>query len=149
MFTPSETLIQAVRQFEGLHLKAYRCPAGIYTIGYGHTAGVRANQVITAQQADDFLLADLKTAMRKVLTAVNVPITQAQADALTDFVFNLGQQALLKSTLLRKINDRAPSNVIQTEFRRWIYASTPAGRTIMPGLVKRRDWEAQLWISRC
>lgn len=145
--SPSPTLIQAVRQFEGLHLTAYRCPAGRLTIGYGHTCGVTQGQTITHAQAEAFLIDDLTRALSQVLYIIPIPLTQSQADALTDFVFNLGEASLKKSTLLQKIIKKAPTPQIQSEFRRWVYATIPQGRRKMPGLITRRNWEAAMWAK--
>ena len=144
----SQELIEAVRRFEGLHLKAYRCPSGHLTIGYGHTQGVKSGQAITAAQAEAILIADLNEAHSRVLAIVPIPLTQSQAEALTDFIFNLGEASLRKSTLLQKIIRKAPTPQIQAEFRRWIYASTSQGRIILKGLVARREWEASMWARQ-
>ncbi|WP_454016983.1 lysozyme [Azospirillum sp. Marseille-Q6669] len=93
-----------VRRFEGLYLKAYLCPAGVPTIGYGHTAGIRMGQAINGLQAEVYLRADMGTAAEQVDKLVKVPLTDRQRGALTSFVFNLGAGALQTSTLLRLLN---------------------------------------------
>lgn len=138
----SNKLIQALKIFEGCRLKSYIDCAGVLTIGYGHTSGVKPNQTITQTQADSLLKSDLIPA-EKYVDSLNVCKTQGQFDALVDFVFNLGNVALSKSNLLYKIQHSAPTFIIQGEFKKWIYA----GRKIQSGLVKRREWEAQRWTE--
>lgn len=142
MFKASDTLTEAVKGFEGLRLRAYTDTAGVPTIGYGHTAGVRIGQKITRGDADELLEHDLWVAGRYV-NSLGVCRTQGQYDALVDFVFNLGWKALKQSTLLRKIRSAAPVDEIQRQFRRWVYS----GKKKLPGLVRRREWEAQRWAA--
>ena len=136
----SEECINAIKGFEKLELKAYKCPAGVLTIGYGHTRGVKKGQVITKVQADVLLKGDL-LAVEKSINDLGLALTQGQFDALVDFCFNLGRTKLLNSTLYVKILDNASDDDIATQFRRWVYAS---GKKLN-GLVKRREWEVQQW----
>lgn len=138
----SKILIEKVKEFEGLRLTAYKDSAGVWTIGHGHTRGVKAGQTITEKQADSLLRGDLLTAENYV-NGLKLNLTQGQFDALTDFVFNLGAANLASSTLLAKIRAKAPTDEIQAQFRRWVYA----GKTKLAGLVKRREWEAQRWAE--
>ena len=142
MMTPSNILIEALKAFEGFRPKAYRCPAGVWTIGYGHTGGVRSGQLITREEADRVLRADAAKAAAAV-TELGVVKTQGQLDALTDFVFNLGAAALRSSTLLRVIRANADERCVRREFMRWVYAG---GRPLQ-GLAKRRAWEADRFFS--
>lgn len=141
-YRASDTLIQAVKQFEGLRLKAYRCPAGIWTIGYGHTRGVKAGQQITRAQADSLLIGDLLPFVQYV-NRLGVCKTQGQFDALVDFAYNLGTAALGSSTLLQRIRINADDATICKEFRRWVYS----GGKVLAGLKKRREWECKQWIK--
>lgn len=139
----SNTLIEAVKAFEGCRFYAYRDSAGKATIGYGHTGkDVAMGETITQKQADAYLLQDLQAAARQV-DSLGLKLTQGQADALTDFVFNLGIGNMRQSTLLKKIRQGASTAAIQAEFRRWVYA----GHRRLSGLVKRREWEAQRWAA--
>lgn len=142
-YRPSDTLIKAVKQFEGLRLKAYRCPAGILTIGYGHTRGVKAGQQITKAQADSLLNGDLLPAVQYVNT-LGVCKTQGQFDALVDFAYNLGTAALASSTLLKRIRLGSDDAAICKELRKWVYA----GGKLLPGLQKRREWECLRWQAK-
>jgi lysozyme len=141
----SEAGLKLIRQFEGLRLKAYRCPAGIWTIGYGHTTAagppeVREGMKITAAEADAILKRDLERFEAAVSAMVKVPLSQAQFDALVSFAFNCGTAALRRSTLLRRVNAGA-FEAVPAELMKW----TKADGRELPGLVRRRRAEAALW----
>lgn len=114
---------------------------GVLTIGYGHTGGVKIGQVITEKAALELLAQDLIPAEKAVNEGVKVPLTQPQFDALVSFVFNCGASAFLKSTLLKKINAKAPAADIQAQFMRW----NRDNGTVLAGLTKRRRAEADMW----
>ena len=139
----SEKGLALIRQFEGLRLSAYRCPAGIPTIGYGSTAGVKLGQAITAERAEQLLREDVRQFEAAVSRLVKVPLTQGLFDALTSFAFNLGAKALEKSTLLRLLNAGDYSGAA-AQFERWVYAS---GKKLA-GLVKRRAAERALFEGK-
>src|SRR5574344_1625340 len=139
----SNKLIQALKIFEGCKLKSYVDCAGVLTIGYGHTLGVKPSQTITQEQADTLLKGDLLPA-EKYVDSLGVCKTQGQFDALVDFVFNLGSGALTESTLLKKIKVNAETKEIQSEIGKWIYA----GGKKQEGLIKRREWEAKRWVEK-
>ncbi|MET3654071.1 lysozyme [Dyella japonica] len=139
---PSQNAINLVKESEGLRLSAYRDVGGVPTIGYGHTAGVQMGQVITEDQANQFLADDLDIAGGHVEKLVSVPLTQGQFDALTDFTFNLGFARLRDSTLLRVLN-RGDYQAAAQQFKFW----TLAAGQVMPGLVKRRAAETALFLS--
>ena len=138
----TETLLALVKRFEGLKLKAYKCPAGVWTIGYGHTAGVVAGMKITKEQAEALLEEDLGNARRSVQYFVKVPLTQNQLDALTSFVFNVGAGAFGRSTLVNRLNERNYS-AVPVELKKWIRG----GGKELPGLVTRREAESTLWLT--
>ena len=131
-----------IREFEGLRLEAYRCPAGVLTIGYGHTEGVKEGEVITEAEAEQLLESDIDKAANQVKSVVTVPLTDSQLDALIDFTFNLGIGNLKSSTLLKKLNAGDYIGAAE-EFSKWIYS----GKIILPGLVRRREIEKQLFLS--
>lgn len=138
----SNILINAIKSFEGYRPNSYQDSAGVWTIGYGHTQGVKKGQKITQAQAESLLRGDLLKA-EKYVNELKLNLTQGQFDALVDFAYNLGTGNLGSSTLLEKIRMKASNEDIQAQFRRWVYA----GGKVMPGLVKRREWEAQRWSS--
>ncbi len=140
------TAIDLIKQHEGLRLQAYRCPAGRWTIGWGHTSGVTPGMRITETEAEALLLDDVERLYQKLdglQRECGVTLGENQRAALASFAFNVGFGALKDSTLWRRIceNPRHPS--IPREFRRWKYA----GGRVMPGLVRRREQEAALYCS--
>ncbi|WP_372400746.1 lysozyme (plasmid) [Azospirillum sp. HJ39] len=143
----SPAAIALVQHFEGLRLTAYLCPAGVPTIGYGHTAGVKMGQTITAAQADAFLSVDLAAAAAQVDRLVRVPLTDDQRGALSSFVFNLGPGSLQSSTLLKLLNARDYDGAV-IQFGRWVYAKVNGVSTRLPGLVARRAAEAALFSGQ-
>lgn len=134
--------LDLIKSFEGLKLKAYRDPVGIWTIGYGHTRNVKAGQVISPSQAVELLKEDLKDAEADVDRLVKVQINPSQRAALVSFVFNLGGTNFAKSTLLRKLNAGDYAGAAE-EFGRWVNA----GGQRLPGLVRRREAEKKLFLS--
>ncbi len=130
-----------IKQFEGFSAKPYRCPAGLWTIGYGHTAGVTPETPpVTRQKAEELLAEDARIAEAAIARRVRVPLTQSQYDALVSFVLNIGESRFAASRLLRHLN---AGNYIAAalEFKRWVHAS---GKR-MPGLIARRLAETVLF----
>ena len=139
----SELLLDKIIDFEGCKLTSYKCPAGIWTIGVGHTKGVRPGQKITKEQAMTLLRGDLLSCETYV-SNLGVCKTQGSFDALVDFVFNIGTGKLDSSTLLKKIRTGASEAVIRKEFSRWVYSKGVK----LSGLVKRRQWEADRFFEK-
>lgn len=133
---------ELIKQFEGLRLEAYLCPAGIWTIGYGHTSDVSPNSFITIQEADEYLHRDVAS-VEMQLNKLNLSLCQCQWDAIVSFVFNVGIGNFKASTLLAKIRINPDDNSIMDEFLRWVYAN---GK-VMRGLQKRRLAEMKLYFS--
>lgn len=138
----SDKAIALIKDFESLQLKAYLCPANIWTIGYGHTRNVKQGDEISVYQAERYLRADLVQFEQDVNRLVRVPLTQGQYDALISFVFNVGCRAFSTSTLLKKLNSRDYDGAAN-EFARWKFAK---GRAL-PGLERRRLLEKRLFQS--
>lgn len=134
--------LSIIKLSEGLRLEAYLCPAGVWTIGYGHTKGVKKGDFITLEEAEMLLREDVKDAENAVNKYVKVGINQNQFDALVSFVFNLGSGNFKTSTLLRKLNTGDYLGAAN-EFKRW----NKAGGKVLNGLVKRREDEANLFIG--
>lgn len=140
----SENGINLIKNFEGCKLNAYKCPAGILTIGYGHTgADVSAGAKITQDEAERLLKQDLIIHCNNVSRLVKVPITQNQFDALVSFEYNLGYGNLASSTLLKLLNAKKYSDAAN-QFERWVYA----GGKKLAGLIKRRAAEKALFLKQ-
>lgn len=140
-------MIDALKRFEGFRASAYRCPAGVWTIGYGHTSGVKRGDKISEAEADRLLRRDL-IACEAYVEQLNVTCKQEKFDALVDFCFNMGCEALEHSTLLRKIRHCAPDAEVRAEFMRWVYATVAGKKRVLYGLVKRRQWEADRFFNK-
>lgn len=138
----SDICFEKIQEFEGLRLTAYKCPAGVWTIGFGHTKGVKMGQTINKAQAETLLRGDLLPC-EEYVRGLNLELTQGQFDALVDFCFNLGTAALQRSTLLQKIRTKADEQTIRGEFAKWVNA----GGVRLQGLVKRRAWEADRYFE--
>jgi lysozyme len=141
--------IDLIKMFEGFSAKPYKFPAGVPTVGYGNTfypngkKVTMADKSITEKQATEFLSATLLTFEKYVDTYCIDTITQSQFDALVSFCYNLGPANLKSSTLLKKVNKNANDETIRAEFMKWV----KAGGKTLPGLVRRREAEANLYFS--
>lgn len=138
----SDAGIALIEEFEGFEALAYQDSVGVWTIGWGHTAGVTAGDRVTEEMATDMLQSDLAWAEAAVSNSVKVPLNQDQFDALVSFTFNLGAAALANSTLLRLLNSGDYAGAAG-QFGRWVYA----GSTVLPGLVSRREAERALFVG--
>ena len=138
----TEILFEKLKSFEGCRLQAYQDAAKVWTIGYGHTKGVKKGDNITQEKAEAYLREDVEEVEGQIL-ALNLNLTQPQFDALVSFVYNVGIGAFKESTLLRFIREGRSENDIKKQFRSWVYSN---GRTL-PGLVKRREWESIRFFS--
>ena len=140
----SENGIKLIKKYEGCRLKAYKCPRGVWTIGYGHTDNVRPDDFITQDEAEELFKQDVKVFENAVNKLVKVKLNQNQFDALISFAFNLGygNKGLGGSTLLRLLNN---SDYIgaSKQFSRWVYS----GDRVLEGLIKRRNEEKELFLK--
>lgn len=140
--TPTKTGdkgLALIKEFEGCRLEAYVCPAGVLTVGVGHTGpDVKPGMHITQAEADQLLANDVQRFEKAVADQINVPLDQCEFDALVSFAFNCGAGALSESTLRRRLNaGEEKPKVFAEELPRW----TSGG---MAGLVRRRDAEVKL-----
>lgn len=136
----SQKGIDLIKQFEGYVLTAYKCPSGVWTIGYGHTDGVKRGQKITRKQAETYLKSDLKIYEDAVNKYVTAPLNQNQFDALVSFCYNCGVGAFKSSTLRKKLNAQNYDGAAQ-EFARW----NKSGGKVLSGLTRRRAAEKALF----
>ncbi len=153
--TISQQGIDLVKEFEGCRLTAYQDGAGVFTIGYGHTAGVSAGDTCTQEQAESWLIENLADAAATVQDQIDVPLTQGQFDSLCSFVFNLGSGSLHGSTLRKLLNAGSYGSSVVAEdgtvtvtgaageFPRW---NKVAGKP-SAGLTRRRMAEQSLFLS--
>jgi len=147
----SQDGINLVKKFEGLHrvqpdgtVSAYRCPAGRYTCGYGATKGVRSGTQWSKAYSEKRLIEDLEDHGKAVKKYVQVPLSQGQYDALTSFVFNLGEGNFRSSTLLKKLNQGLYDDVPE-QIMRWNKAMVSGKLTALKGLTRRRAAEAAIF----
>ncbi len=139
----SENGLDLIRKHEGLRLQAYLCPAGVLTIGYGHTGtDVKTAMKIDISQANALLSKDVERFEKSVNDLVRVPMTQGMFDALVGFAFNLGAGSLKGSTLLAKLNAN-DSQGAADEFLRW----NKANGKVLDGLTARRESERELFLA--
>lgn len=138
----SDRFFWLIEQFEGFSATRYRDTRGLLTIGFGHLIKPGEDHstppIITRTQAETMLRADVREAVAAVNRLVKVPLRQSQFDALVSFVFNIGQGAFERSTLLADLNVGGAEALVEHEWRRW----TAGG---VPGLVRRREAELALW----
>ncbi len=144
----SKQLIDLLKSFEGLRLTAYQCSAGVWTVGWGTTrypngSVVKPGDVISNAFAEECLANDLKKFTAAVFAFVSNKLNQNQFDALVDFCYNLGENALKKSTLLQKVNTNSADPSIEAEFMKWVFVN---GRK-SAGLARRRQAEVYLYFS--
>lgn len=131
----------AISSFEGFRATAYKCPSGVWTIGYGHTKGVKKGDIISYQEASKLLMRDIEEVEDKLASLGT--LTQGQLDSLVSFVFNVGIAKFNNSTLKKKVIANRFDKSIGKEFKRWIYSK---GK-VLQGLVKRREWEARRYYE--
>lgn len=136
--------LDLIKRFEGFRAIAYLCPAGVWTIGYGHTKTAKQGMKIDQTQAEALLAKDLEYFQNRVAMLVKVPLTDNQYAALVSFEFNTG--ALAKSTLLKKLN-AGDYNSVPHEMMKWVKATDPKTKkkVTLSGLVNRRAAEVGLW----
>ena len=136
--------VDLIKQFEGFVNHAYKCPAGVWTIGYGHTKGVYDGQHVDESAAQDLLRQDLADAEGAVCRLVTVDLNDNQFAALVSFVFNVGTGNFAKSSVLTSVNaedhDEVPYNLAK-----W----NKAGGKVLSGLTRRREAEGKLWSTPC
>lgn len=145
---PSKNCIDLIKQFEGLYLKSYRCPAGFLTIGYGsrwyeNGKDVKDGEVISMKRAEDLLLFELEKICR-VLPKLD--LNQNQFDAVVSFCFNLGVGNFLKSTMYKIMKVNPDDPLIGNEFMKWTRAKVNGETKVLKGLVRRRQAEKNLYF---
>ena len=134
--------IDLIKHFEGCELEAYKCPAGVWTIGYGHIKGVKEGMTITEHQAEEMLKSELNEYEGYINNLVTAELNQNQFDAMVSWVYNLGGGNLKASTLLKVLNAGDYAGV-PAQMMRW----NKAGGKVLEGLTRRRQAEADLFVA--
>ena len=139
----SQEGLELIKKFEGCKLKSYKCSAGVWTIGYGHTEGIKEGDIITPEEAEKLLRADVFKFERYVEDEVKVKLEQNQFDALVAWTFNLGVGNLRSSTMLKELNN-SKFDKVPSEMKRW----NKAGGKTLDGLIRRREAESLLFNEK-
>jgi GH24 family phage-related lysozyme (muramidase) len=141
----SPTGVSLIKNFEGLRLTSYLCPANVWTIGYGTTGPeIGPNQTITESQAEILLREDLEYFETGVRNCLTVRINQNEFDSLVSFTYNVGLSAFKNSTLLKLLNDGAEKTIVAAEFQRWTLVNGKPSE----GLKNRRNQEKSLFLTK-
>ena len=135
--------IDLIKHFEGCELEAYKCPAGVWTIGYGHTKEVKEGNKINQDEAEHLLQEEMPEYEGYINDMVTVPLKQCQFDALVCWVYNLGPTNLGESTLLKLLN-AGDYHTTPSQIKRW----NKAGGKTLQGLIRRREAEALLFEGK-
>jgi lysozyme len=142
----SEQGIELIKEFEGFRSEAYKCPAGVWTIGYGDTIHVQEGDTITEEKADMLLRARIVNYEVAVEHHVTVPMNQNQYDALVSLCYNIGPGNFHKSSVVSFLNQGHKRKAGQS-FLLWNKATVDGVLTVLPGLVKRRQREMTLFLT--
>ena len=142
----SQKGIELIKAFEGCKLKSYKCPAGVWTIGFGNTFYLDGSKVLMGQkisqiEADMLMLKLLPKYEATVIKNIKVVLNQNQFDSLVSFCWNCGSS----ETLFRLVNQKAADEVI---YKWWCTHYTKGGGKVLSGLVRRRKTEADLFIKK-
>lgn len=140
----SDKGLALIKQFEGFRDTAYLCPAGVWTIGYGHTADVKEGDTMTEEQASELLTQEVAAKYEPIVAehTQGLELTQGQFDALVSFVYNVGAYNFSKSHLLKLLKEGKPDAAAE-EFGRW----NRARGKVLEGLTARRAAERELFLS--
>ena len=142
---PSQNCINLIKKFEGCHLKAYKCPAGLWTIGYGNTQWTDGKSVKEGQEISLYKAESLLTFyVEKFASQIKINVNQNQFDALVSFAYNTGIGAFNKSTLKKMVIDNPGNPLIKDEFLKWV----AKGSSYEKGLTKRRIEESNLYFKQ-
>ena len=135
--------IALIKKFEGCELEAYLCPAGVLTIAYGRTKGVKENDTCTYSEAEEWLEEELTEYEDYVKNLLKVDLTQNQFDSLVCWTYNLGPTNLKKSTLLKVLNE-GDYDSVPSQMKRW----NKSQGEVLEGLIRRREAEALLFEEK-
>lgn len=135
--------VRILKEFEGLRLEAYKCPAGVWTIGYGHTRTAKEGMKITEDVAEALLLSDLSYFEKEIIKIFPKGLTSDEFSALVSFCYNIGMGAFKKSTMCRLLLEGKKLEAAE-QFLRW----NKAGGKELAGLTRRRQAEKDLFLKK-
>lgn len=138
--------LETIKRFESLKLEAYLCPAGVWTIGWGHTAGVRPGDSITEVRAEELLEADVAAVEADLPKVIPGPLTQGQWDALVSLCFNLRGGALGLPRLAPRLVSKLNAGDYEAAAAEFLDINKAGGR-VLPGLTRRREAERELFLA--
>lgn len=150
---------EKVKEFEGFNAKAYRCPAGVLTIGYGHTEGIKQGDVVTVAEADNLLIGDFMDVISKI-RAYSSLLKENELYAIADFIFNVGYERFKKSSVNKYLCEYVfaeDENIKKTKKKlvcmmllKYVYYTAPSGAKMKSrGLMERRQWEVKVFNYGC
>lgn len=150
--------IDFIAFYEGYHREAYKCPAGIWTVGHGFTfinnSPVDENTILELDKSTQLLEEKIRNTVLQLNNSIEVPLNANQVTALVSFIFNNGYNAFLNSTLRSTVNSRALYteesaylDAVEAQFLRWNKAVVGGKKKVLPGLTKRRKAEAALFTK--
>jgi|TARA_R110000824_G_scaffold42498_6_gene125109 lysozyme len=140
----SDEGFELIKKFEGCELEAYKCAAGVWTIGYGHTKDVQEGDRWTEEKADFMLWRELDDEYEHYVNSlVTVPMNQSQFDSLVSWTYNLGPNNLKKSSMLRVLNE-GKYDEVPAQMKRW----NKAKGKVLAGLTRRREAEGLMFEGK-
>ena len=139
--------IDLIRGFESLRLEAYRCPAGVWTIGWGHTRGVQPGMKISEDRASELLAEDISQVQRDLPSVIHVNLTQGQWDALVSLCFNLSGGAPRLPQTCPHLVACLNAGDFAGAARQFLNVNHAAGGAVLPGLTRRREAESKLFLG--
>lgn len=140
--------LKFLKSLEGCSLKSYLCPAGVLTIGYGHTKNVFEGMEITEKEAEDFLLKDLEKFEEKISSLLKVEVKQREFDSIVCLAFNIGLKAFENSTVLKRINEKAKKKDIISAWILWDKITVNGEKQVSKGLMNRRFKEVAFYCGK-
>lgn len=147
---PTQKAIDIIKSFEGLKLESYKCPAGVWTIGYGSTRwpdgkAVEPRQKVSIDEAEKLLTHEVTKIARRL---PEMEVNQNQFDAVVSFAYNVGVAAFANSTLYRLISKNPNNPLIGDELMKWRFARVGGVKKELRGLTRRREAEKLLYFSK-
>ena len=137
--------LEIIKKYEGFSSQAYRCPAGVWTVGWGHTGrDINKDTILTREEAELMLKKDVANLQEQILFLLDGKPSMNELDALTSLVYNVGLGAFKKSRLLKRINLKDNPELVAKE---WIEFNKVNGK-VVKGLIRRRAEEISLYFTK-